>query len=173
MRGFVSLEPDAATLARLIAVQNRLRNVSARQGVSFPERLGATLLAWPFGTSAEIDRAVEAVSALDLSPLALGGLGAIPNEERPAGVGFALKGLETFQRDLFARLAQPLDPDPPGAVSLRIVRIAPPSRKVGVALRGSGLLGAEGGPFVVRALGFWSQTPEGFELRRTIPNRAT
>lgn len=163
MRGFLSLEPDDATQARLFAVQNRLRDALNRQGVHFPDRLGPTLLSWPFATLGELDEARESLQ-VDLPALHLEGLHGLPNDDRPAEVGFSVSGMESLQFELFARLKSLLDPDPPKLPFVRLARVSPASRKVGIALRGSGLVGQGGGPFVPRALTLWRQTPQGFEI---------
>ncbi|GEM_PF-4298665 len=168
MRGYLSLEPDAATRARLLAFQKRLRDALARQGVSFPDRLGAPLLAWPFATLDEIDEAARAVAPRPAPVLTLGTLRGFPNDDRPAEIGFALSGAEGLQAELFGLLRGPLDPDPPKVAAIRLVRVSPPSRKVGAAMRGAGLLGAGGELFVPDALAIWNQTPQGFEIRRTM-----
>lgn len=165
MRGFLSLEPDDATQARLVAVQNRLHDALNRQGVHFPDRLGPTLLSWPFATLGELDGARELLHA-ELPAVQLEGLYGLPNDDRPAEVGFAVSGVESLQFELFARLRSLLDPDPPKPPFIRLTRVSPPSRKVGAALRASGLLGHGGGPFVPRALTLWRQTPQGFEVHR-------
>ena len=169
MRGFLSLEPDAATRLVLAAMQNQLRDALSRQGVSFPERLGATLVAWPFGTTKEIDRAADALAGLTLSRLTLGPLRGRPGDERPSEIGSELQGLDTLVRIIAERIAEPLDPDPPPRPFVRLVRVAPASRKVGIALRASGLMHLEAGVFQGESLGFWRQTPQGFEKCRTMP----
>lgn len=167
MRGFLSLEPDEATLARLLTVQNRLRDAVTRQGVHFPERLGATLLAWPFGTADEMDAASESID-VPIPELSLSPPRTLPNDERPAEIGCTLVGAEEIQARLFASLRVLLDPDPPKPALVRLARIAPPSRKVGAALRGFGPLGDAVVPFLAGELVLWRQTPQGFEAHRRL-----
>ena len=66
--------------------RDRLRDALARQGVSFPDRLGATLLAWPFGTEEEIARAAEVVGNDRASPPAARRAHRT-TERRPSGRG--------------------------------------------------------------------------------------
>lgn len=165
MRGFLSLEPDDETLPRLVALQNRLRDSLTRQGVHFPDRLGPTLLAWPYATLRELDLAAELVPR-DLPELTLHRLQGRPNDARPAEVGLVVEGCDGYQAALAARLKDALDPDPPKPPFVRLARVSPPSRKVGAAL--SPLAGGGGGPFGSRALLIWRQSPDGFEIHRTL-----
>lgn len=170
MRGFLSLEPDEATLARLLTLQNRLRDGLTRQGVHFPDRLGAPLLAWPFATLDELDRAEIDP---DLPELSLGPLRGLPNDDRPAEIGCPLLGADAAQAALFAALRSLLDPDPPKAPFVRLARVAPPSRKVGAALRGLGPVGSAVTPFRAGEIVLWRQTPQGFEAHRRLPLEQT
>ncbi len=167
MRGFLTLDPDEATHARLVVFQNRLRNALTRQGVSFPDRLAPVLLAWPFATLGELDEAASLVAPC-LSNLMLAPLHGNPNDDRPAEVGLRLRGAEAMQSELGALLKQTLDPDLPKPPFVRLVRVSPPSRKVGAALRASGLLGMAAGEFVPQSLSFWRQTPQGFDVHRSL-----
>lgn len=166
MRGFLSLEPDEATLARLLATQNRLRDGLSRQGVSFPDRLGIVLIAWPFGDAVQIEEGATRLEGLMPPPVRLGPLAGRPNDARPAEVGFAAEGLEAFQTALFERLREPLDPDPPKPAFVRLVRVSPPSRKVGAALHT--VERPDAGDFSPQSLAMWRQTPQGFEVCRTM-----
>ena len=168
MRGFLLIAPDGTTRGRLLAMQNHLRDAVNRQGVHFTERLGAPLLAWPFGTPDEVAEAADLLRGVALPPFALASLEGRPQEDRPAEVGFRLSGAEGLQEEIERRLKQVLDPDPPQPPFVRLARISPPSRKVGAALRGSRLLGAEGPPFVAAGLEFWTQTPEGFAPQHSL-----
>ena len=168
MRGFLSLEPDGATLSRLLAAQNRLRDALTRQGVHFPERLGATLLAWPFGTPDELDAAADTLDVA-LPAMSLASPRGLPNDDRPAEVGCPLLGAEETQARLYASIRALLDPDPPKPAVVRLARIAPPSRKAGAALRSLGSLGDAVSPFHAGALVLWRQTPLGFEAHRRLP----
>lgn len=168
MRGFLTLDPDKATQARLLAVQNRLRDALDRQGVHFHEVRGATLLAWPFATLPDLDEAAELVGRRQTPEIGTGGLEGLPHGERPSEVGFGLSELGSLQDELAALLKETLDPDPPKPAFIRLVRVAPPSRKVGVALGGSGLLGALIGAFVPASMTIWRQTSQGFEIHRTM-----
>lgn len=168
MRGYVTLDPDGATLARLVETQRRLRDALARQGVHFVEleRIAPTLLAWPFATLDEIESVEWVPYVVDPE---LGALRGRPNDDRPAEIGHELRNVETLQGHLYEHLKGPLDPDPPKAAFVRLARVSPPSRKVGAALHGSGLLGLAPGPFQATTLTFWRQNPSGFEPCRTMP----
>lgn len=167
MKGFLSLEPDLPTHAQLVAIQNRLRDVLDRQGVSFPERLHAPLVVWPFATLEELDAASEIVPP-NRRELTVSATRGFPNDDRPAEVGLALQGAETMQAELWARLRTTLDPDPPKPPRVRLARVAPPSRKVGIALRQANLLGADDDSYVADAIALWRQTPHGFEMYRRM-----
>ncbi len=169
MRGFLSLEPDAATRARLVAAQNRLRDALTRQGVSFPDRLGVVLLAWPFGTDDQLSEATERLLGIVPPPILLRSLDGRPNADRPAEAGFVAEGLLPLQDRLFADLRVSLDPDPPKPAFVRLVRISPPSRKVGAALRSAMAGEAESESFGPDQLVLWRQSPQGFEVCRTMP----
>lgn len=170
MRGFLSLDPDSATRERLIALQNRLRDALTRQGVHFaePERLAPTLLAWPFGRNDELEEAATLLRGVSAPCVLAKPMEGRPNNDRPAEIGCEILGLEELQAQLFERLRATLDPDQLKESFVRLVRISPPSRKVGVALRGSGLLGSGIGDFVPAALTLWRQSPQGFEPCRTL-----
>lgn len=166
MRGFLSLEPDEQTLRRLVEAQNRLRDGLTRQGVSFPERLDAPLLSWPFATRDQLSEAAERLPKV-MPILRLGPMEGRPSSDRPGEVGFGLLGAEELQRTLFAELREPVDPDPPKPAFVRLARVAPASRKVGAALRSMGPLD-EGGEFLAQILRIWNQTPQGFEVYATM-----
>ena len=170
MRGFLSLEPDETTLSRLVETQNRLRDSIARQGVHFTEadRLAPVLISWPFASLDEIERATTTVIPAP-PPLHVDGLHARPNDDRPAEIGHVLQGCEALQRTLFEALRELLDPDPPKPAFVRLARVSPPSRKIGIGLRGSRLLGAGEALFNGINLTFWRQNPTGFERCRTMP----
>ena len=167
MRGFLALEPDDATLAGLVARQNRLRDGLARQGVSFADRLNAPLVVWPFARVNELDEAFRRLSPCAFSS-SLGPLRGGPNDDRPGEIGHALEGTEPFQGKIWEELRELLDPDPPKPPFVRLVRVSPPSRKVGHTLRSIGLLGTGSGRFIAESLGIWTQTPQGFEIYRRM-----
>lgn len=169
MRGLLTLEPDDATEAFLRDVQNRLRNTLTRQGVHFNERLGPTLLSWPFATTDELLHAATLLHDLPLGRVTLETLHGRPNDDRPAEIGFGVSGAEGLQGALFRRLKAALDPDEPKSPYVRLVRIAPASRKVGTAFRGSGLVALPSNGFVPRGIALWNQTPTGFVLFRRVP----
>lgn len=168
MRGFLSLEPTPAAQQELAAIQNRLHDALSRQGVHFADRFGAPLLNWPFGTLEELDQAAEFLQDVSRLHFYLGTLQGRPNHDRPAEVGFEVLGLQAFQESLFARLKPILDPDPIKPPFIRLVRISPPSRKVGAALHGSGLIGTKAPSFVAASLTLWRQSPQGYEAYRTM-----
>lgn len=170
MRGFLSLDPDPKTREHLVAVQNRLQDSLARQGVHFaePERLAPTLIAWPFGRNEELEEAATLLKGLSAPSARPAPLEGRPNSDRPAEIGFGLLGIESFQAQLYERLRATLDPDSPKDAFIRLVRVSPPSRKVGAALRGSGLLGSDLGAFVPESITLWRQSPQGFEVCRTL-----
>ena len=168
MRGYISFQWALVCHNRLYDCQNRLRDAVARQGVAFPDRLGATLLVWPYGTDGEMERAAASLTGIEIPTLAFSPLQCLPNETRPAEVGFTIEEAESLQIEIYTHLEVILDPDPPKPPFVRLCRIAPPSRKVGAALRGSGLLGMKGPEFVATGLEFWTQTPEGFALRHIV-----
>lgn len=168
MRGFLSLEPNAETRRGLGAIQNRLHDSLARQGVHFSDRFGVTLLVWPFGTFEELDEAFQRLQGYVVpSPTVLPFRGR-PNDDRPAEVGFEVDGLGPIQEALFQTLKSTLDPDPPKTPFIRLARVSPASRKVGVALRGSSLIGVSGPRFVAESLTLWQQSPQGYEAYRTM-----
>lgn len=169
MRGFLSLEPDAATLAMLTGAQNRLRDALSRQGVSFPDRLGIVLIQWPFGTDDQLSEAAERLTSVVAPRIDLAPLTGNPSSDRPAEIGFPAEGLEAVQETAFRLLREPVDPDPPKPAFVRLARVSPPSRKVGAALRAAGATEAGERPFVAEKLALWRQTPQGFEVCRTMP----
>ena len=170
MRGFLSLDPDPTTRERLLILQNRLRDALTRQGVHFaePDRLAPVLLAWPFGRNDELEEAAALLRGVSLPPTQSKPLEGRPNNDRPAEVGCGIFGLEELQAQLFDLLRATLDPDQPKEAFIRLVRISPPSRKVGIALRSSGLLGSDLGSFVPASITLWRQSPQGFEVCRTL-----
>ena len=169
MRGFLSLDPDPATLGLLIARQNLLRDALTRQGVHFtePERLAPVLLAWPFATLDQLSEASQRLSKVP-APIRLGPLVGLPNGDRPAEIGHGVLDLEAFQSELYRAFGRLLDPDPPKPAFVRLARVSPPSRKVGAGLHGTGLLGSNEGLYVPVSLTIWKQTPTGFEPCRTM-----
>lgn len=169
MKGFLSLEPDEGTHARLATVQNRLRDALTRQGVHFPDRMGVLLLAWPFADRDQLFEAAVRLKEIVVPIVDLRPLGARPNADRPAEIGFDAEGLRPLQDRLFDALRDPLDPDPPKDAFVRLARVSPPSRKVGAALRGAGALGLSVDEFSPVALTIWHQTPTGYETYRTMP----
>jgi len=168
VRGYLSLEPNPETRRALATIQNRLHDALARQGVHFTDRFGATLLTWPFGTFEELDEAFEKLRGRPIPSLTISPLQGRPNTDRPAEAGFLIEGLEPLQEALFQDLKAALDPDPPKPPFIRLARISPASRKVGVALHGSNLLGVSAPPFVAESLTLWHQSPQGYEAYRTM-----